>query len=327
MNKYEVNKYWLNMYKEDKIGTIAKLSQGMRHILSSKLKLKYYEFINFDITSKNLPEQIEELEKKFVEILQDPEIEKLVEKVYSDDIEKKKEKFKSYIYDILTSENPKLDEMCWIKTKKIYDSTGWFILNFPELNKPITNRMVILSKAIGKPYIIKDKFSYGPNNKYNYEYENEIISSKDMTPKQKQLAEIAKRELKAKKVGNDKSEKGKFLIVGFAISENEEFIGIDPYGFDKRPFIDIEIDISKDELLSKGINPDEMRWEPLGEIKEEQYDRNKNKRENKMIKKTKISSKDIAEADKKQAIITKEVSEIKRFMKKTLDKIKGIGEK
>ena len=32
------------------------------------------------------------------------------------------------------------------------------------------------------------------NNKYNYEYENEIISSKDMTPKQKQLAEIAKRE-------------------------------------------------------------------------------------------------------------------------------------
>jgi len=32
MSKEEVKKYWLEMYREDKIGTIAKLSQAMQHM-------------------------------------------------------------------------------------------------------------------------------------------------------------------------------------------------------------------------------------------------------------------------------------------------------
>jgi len=36
------------------------------------------------------------------------------EEVYSAD--KEKEAFESYIYDILISDDPKSDEMCWIKT-------------------------------------------------------------------------------------------------------------------------------------------------------------------------------------------------------------------
>ena len=32
MSKEDVKKYWLEMYREDKIGTIAKLSQAMQHM-------------------------------------------------------------------------------------------------------------------------------------------------------------------------------------------------------------------------------------------------------------------------------------------------------
>lgn len=44
-------------------------------------------------------------------------------------------------------------------------------------------------------------------------------------------------------------------------------------------------------------------------------------------KQSKVSPKDIADADKEQALTTTEVGGFKGFMKKLLDKFKGIGEK
>lgn len=45
------------------------------------------------------------------------------------------------------------------------------------------------------------------------------------------------------------------------------------------------------------------------------------------MKIAKISAKDIADADREQALTTTEVGGFKGFMKKILDKFKGIGEK
>lgn len=61
----------------------------VQQLLSSKENSKYYEFIDFDITSITTPEQIVELDKKLAEIVQSPEIKSELERLEGDkDFEK-----------------------------------------------------------------------------------------------------------------------------------------------------------------------------------------------------------------------------------------------
>lgn len=303
----------------------------MQQLLSSKQDSKYYEFVDFDITSVTTPEQIAELDKKLAEIvqspeiqselerlegdkdfekafygklreevaieikkdsdrienahkvfvaletgnldeiLQDPETQKWSEEVYSADKEKRKEAFKSYIHDVLTSDDPKLDEMCWIKTiENMDDNSLSGKSGYPDLDKPITTRMAILSRLTGKPYEIQRKGSYGPMHAYYSHYENQIISSEDMTPEQKQQAELARSELETQKGQDAKHQKGKVFISGYAVSDDKDIREIATSGVEKGEFFSVEIDISRDELLARGINPDEIGWKSLEQIKEEQ---------------------------------------------------------
>lgn len=67
----------------------------------------------------------------------------------------------------------------------------------------------------------------------------------------------------------------------------------------------LEIEVTQRELAEAGILPDDFKW----------------------VEKAKISAKDIADADREQALTATEVGGFKGFMKKLLDKFKGIGEK
>lgn len=303
----------------------------MQQLLSSKQDSKYYDFVDFDITSVTTPEQIAELDKKLAEIvqspeiqselerlegdkdfekafygklreevaieikkdsdrienahkvfvaletgnldeiLQDPETQKWSEEVYSADKEKRKEAFKSYIHDILTSDDPKLDEMCWIKTiENMDDNSLSGKSGYPDLDKPITTRMAILSRLTGQPYEIQRKGSYGPMYAYYSHYENEIISGEDMTPEQRQQAESARSELESQKGQQAKYQKGKVFISGYAVGDDKDIRDIATSGVEKGEFFSVEIDISRDELLARGINPDEIGWKSLEQIREEQ---------------------------------------------------------
>lgn len=68
---------------------------------------------------------------------------------------------------------------------------------------------------------------------------------------------------------------------------------------------EISIELTQGELVNAGILPEDIQWTPN----------------------TRVSAKNIADADKKQALTTTEVGGAKGFMKKLLDKFKGIGEK
>ena len=67
----------------------------------------------------------------------------------------------------------------------------------------------------------------------------------------------------------------------------------------------IEIEMTQRELAEAGLLPDDFKW----------------------VEKSKVSARDIAEASKEKSITTTEVNGIRGFMRKLLDKFKGIGEK
>lgn len=67
----------------------------------------------------------------------------------------------------------------------------------------------------------------------------------------------------------------------------------------------IDVECTLLELAKAGILPEDFKW----------------------TEKARVSSKDIAEADREQALTITEVGGVKSFVKKLLDKFKGIGEK
>ncbi len=79
------------------------------------------------------------------------------------------------VRDVLTSTDPKLDEMCWIRTTSNYSDLeeGGVLYRDKNLDQPITIREAILSRLTGRPFVLEHYRSYGP---HDYEqYYNEII--------------------------------------------------------------------------------------------------------------------------------------------------------
>jgi len=192
--------------------------------------------------------------------------------------------------DLIKSDNEALNELFWVQTVKRDIKNEE---KLPLINEPASKREILLSKLIGKPYPTYFQGITLPN--YD-RYENRIKGSyghefaMDMTQDYRELS--ANR---AKEDNNPELDKE----------------GIITFGYDRdAKIIPGQIKVSKRDLIEHQLDPERMGWS-----------------ERTIDKKARVSSKDIAEADREQALTTTEVGGFKGFMKKLLDKFKGIGEK
>lgn len=142
-------------------------------------------------------------------------------------------------------------------------------------------------------------------------YENDFIQAEDCS--EAQIAEISKREKQVKKFQDRvaDSKDGKFdregtISLPVFETNNMLYAPIAKQAVPEATISEtIDIEVTQRELAEAGILPEDFKW----------------------MEKTRISSRDIVEADKEQALTTTEVGGFKGFMKKLLDKFKGIGEK
>ena len=334
----------------------------MQQLLSSKQDSKYYDFVDFDITSVTTPEQIAELDKKLAEIVQSPEIQSELERLEGDkDFEKafygklreevaieikkdsdrienahkvfvaletgnldeilqdpETQKWAIEVYDVELIKKVKNEilngdsEIGYVQSKTddySFNGTGQ---NKPEsISRPMQRKVFELGKrlGIGFPTDIRHvKEAYSGSESV---YENDFIPVEECSEEQKN--EISKRMKKVEnfrtKVEGTKDgryDKAGILYLPVYKTNNMAYA---PGNRDVHPEAmvsdTIEIEVTQRELAEAGILPDDFKW----------------------VEKVKISSKDIADADREQALTTTEVGGFKGFMKKLLDKFKGIGEK
>ena len=192
--------------------------------------------------------------------------------------------------ELIKSDNAGLNDLFWVETA-IRDIKNDDKL--PYISQPASKREILLSKLIGKPYPTYFQSINLPNHD---RYENIIKGdagheyAMDITGASRERAEREAR-----------------------VSDNPELDkeGSITFGYDKdAEIIPGEITVSKRDLLVHQLVPDRMGWS-----------------ERTIDKKSQISPKDIAKADKEQALTTTEVGGVKRFIEKLLEKFKGMGEK
>ena len=189
--------------------------------------------------------------------------------------------------DVIKSDAQSLDEVLWVQTVQ-RDNPSFNEEKLPYLDNPISKREIMLSKLIGKPY--PTYFLDGISD-YNHDsYRNEIL-----TPIDERLdhADNYERRISERKITGEEKDSNKKGIIQFGFDESA-----------KR--MDGHIKISESELLRAGLDPEQMGLD---------YD------------KTKVTPKDIAEADNKQKLTTTEVGENKGLIDKLKELFKGKGEK
>jgi len=86
-------------------------------------------------------------------------------------------------------------------------------------------------------------------------------------------------------------------------------------------------DHNHDEYRNEIRRPRDGEWDIVDKYKDTLEDRAASIRTKCLAEEARVSAKDIAEADREQALTTTEVGGFKGFMKKLLDKFKGKGEK
>lgn len=158
----------------------------------------------------------------------------------------------------------------------------------PYLDNAISKREILLSRVIGKPY--PTYFLDGISDHKHDNYRNEISTPKERKSDYAMYYEKTISERKSKGIEQAVDKKG---IIKFGYDKSAE--RMDGY-----------IETSESELLRAGLDPEKMGLD---------YD------------KIKVTSKDLAEADKEQGLTTTEVGGFKGFIKRLLDKFKGKGEK
>ena len=184
-----------------------------------------------------------------------------------------------------------------------------------RIEKAMPKKMFDLGKrfGIGFPSDITHH-QRGQGGGYTYKaFETEFIYVGEESPDW-QKEEVAKRQKKLsqfqeKVLGSTDGKydrKGSILIPKYSTNTGYEY---EPNETGEKPKAwttdFIEIEMTQRELAEAGILPEDFKW----------------------IEKARVSAKDIADADREQALTTTEVGGFKGFMKKLLDKIKGIGEK
>jgi len=371
----------------------------MQQLLSSKRDSKYYDFVNFDITSVTTPEQIEELDKKLVEIVQSPEIQVELERLDGnkefekrfykrlkeeveieikkdsdrienahevfvaletgnlDDLlkndetrewaksvylkefrEKNKEAYKQFIEEILLSDDPCLDEMCWIKT--IAQDEPYSDLE--TVDEPMSIREAMLDRLTEQPYYIKLEKIYGLHRD-TWEYTNKIIPISECNDEQvikmHEEAKIKEAERKEIESNNDPEldEEGEITVYygynmpyysDYTIENKDDWLYSSKHltngdrlkmGEGKK----IAIRTTKRKLIEKGLNPKKYNWKSLEQIKEEQKQAEEKAREEQKQSEAKVSSKSIIEADQKENATTKDLAPLeKNGFKKWLENVK-----
>jgi len=369
----------------------------MQQLLSSKQDSKYYDFVNFDITSVTTPEQIEGLDKKLAEIVQSPEIQtemnrldgnkeyerrfydklrneveieikkdtdrienahkvfvaletgnleellqdeetrKLAVSVYNKEFSKEnKEAYKKFIYEILTSDDQRLDEMAWIKTTSQDDPYK----DLETVDEPMSIREAMLLRLTEQPYYVNLKKIYGSFRDV-LEYNNEIIPISKCTDEQvvKMHEESKLKEIKKKEIENDTNpeldEEGEIKIYygynmpyysDYTIDNADEWLysskhltngDRDKMGKEEK----ISIPTTKRKLIEKGLNPEKLGWKSLEQLKEEQIQAEEEKK--KTEEEAKVSPRDIAEAGNRVKITTTDLAPLeKNGFKKWLENVK-----
>ena len=176
----------------------------------------------------------------------------------------------------------------------------------PEMiSRPMPKKLFDLGKEnIGFPEDIWFG-GYG----HSVAYENEFITYDKCTDKQKKEIDKRKERLEKfiKKVSNDKTgyyDKLGTISIPVFKTNTRGFDGLNAKASAEFDSI-IEMEITQRELAEAGILPEDFKW----------------------MKKVKVSPKDIAKLDQEQGLTTTEVGGFKGFIKKLVDKFKGIGEK
>lgn len=160
-----------------------------------------------------------------------------------------------------------------------------------EPDNPISEREVVLSKLIGHPY--RQDFLSIEHHPVFGPYSRALkgpYGHEQEIVQYENAIENRKREAE-----QETDEKGCIEYVGDGEKET--------------------IEISKLELIKAGLDPKEFEWKSLEQIK------------TKKQKNPSISPKDIADADKEQALTTTEVGGFKKLLNKLRDMFKGKGEK
>lgn len=175
-----------------------------------------------------------------------------------------------------------------------------------EISRPMSRKMFDLGRRnIGIP----GKIAFGSKQGESVAYENEFISYDDCTEEQKKAIDKRKQKVErfTEKVSEDRTGKydkaGKISVPVFK-TNNRAYDGLNATASAEIGST-IEIEVTQRELAEAGILPEDFKWMAL----------------------SRVSSKDIAEADRDQELTTTDVGGVKGFMDKLLDKFKGIGEK
>ena len=197
--------------------------------------------------------------------------------------------------ELIQLEDESLDKAFWVKTVE-RDNPNFSPEKMPILDNPISQREILLSKLIGKPY--PTYFLDGVMDDKHDEYRNEVRKPRT----EKELSEVGKYEYDIKTNQSLAREED----VGLDIDSKEviEF-GYDKTG-DKKPG---SIEVSVRDLWRAGLSNERMG------IADPQ------------ISKTKISSRDIADADKETSLTKTEVGGIRKLINKIREFFKGKGEK
>ena len=182
--------------------------------------------------------------------------------------------------DILKSTDASLDEVFWVQT--VERDAPFNADKCPYLDEAITVREILLSVLIGKPY--PTYILEGITDHKQDKYRNEIVEPKDAKTDYAFFYEKAVAERKNK--GKEASDKKGIIRFGYDKSGEE----MDGY-----------IEVSENELLNAGLDPEKMGLED----------------------KTKVTSKDIADADKEKGLTTRDMGGIKGFIKRLFEKAKG----
>lgn len=266
------------------------------------------EEINIEI--KKDSDRIENAHKVFValetgnldEILQDPETQKWAIEVYDTELIKKVKN------ELLNGDS----EIGYVQSKTDDYSFNGKGQNEPEsISRPMPRKVFELGKrfGIGFPTDIRHvKEAYSGSESV---YENDFIHVEECSEEQKN--EISKRMKKVEKFrtkveGTKDGRYDKAGILSLPVYKTNN-MAYAPGNRDVQPEAivsdTIEIELTQRELAEAGILPEDFKWMELA----------------------RVSAKDIADADREQALTTTEVGGFKGFMRKLMDKFKGIGEK
>jgi len=220
----------------------------------------------------------------------------------------KKEFAKSDIIDMILDNND--DEIGYVTTDVIEkDGYGKENKKEPEvINKPISKKMYKLGVELGVGFPQNISSVTGARDVEDlYHNTYKTFEEASETEKEEVQKRIEKIEKLRSQIANDKTGKydkpGKISVPVFKTND-----GYYSQDIPKAELIEmLEIDATQRELAEAGILPEDFKW--------------------KEQRKTKISSKDIAEADKETALTTAEVGFFGRLINKIKVKFQGKGEK